>query len=56
MFLCVDVILQSYNNTSVDNDFLDLLEQYGFPPKVVLVKTGNNSSKVLADNTYKTVD
>lgn len=31
-----------------DNDFLDLLEQYGFPPKVMLVKTGNNSSKVLA--------
>jgi predicted nuclease of predicted toxin-antitoxin system len=32
-----------------DNDFLDLLEFKGFPPKVVLIKTGNNSSKVLAD-------
>jgi predicted nuclease of predicted toxin-antitoxin system len=32
-----------------DNDFLDLLELKGFPPKVVLVKTGNNSSKTLAD-------
>ena len=32
-----------------DNDFLDLLELNGFPPKVVLVKTGNNSSKTLAD-------
>jgi predicted nuclease of predicted toxin-antitoxin system len=32
-----------------DNDFLDLLEIKGFPPKVVLLKTGNNSSKALAD-------
>ena len=32
-----------------DNDFVDLLELKGFPPKVVLVKTGNNSSKVLAE-------
>jgi predicted nuclease of predicted toxin-antitoxin system len=32
-----------------DNDFLDLLELNGFPPKVVLLKTGNNSSKALAD-------
>jgi predicted nuclease of predicted toxin-antitoxin system len=32
-----------------DNDFLDLLEIKGFPPKVVLIKTGNNSSKTLAD-------
>ena len=32
-----------------DNDFLDILEMKGFPPKIVLVKTGNNSSKVLAE-------
>ena len=32
-----------------DNDFLDLLELKGFPPKVVLLKTGNNSSRALAD-------
>jgi predicted nuclease of predicted toxin-antitoxin system len=32
-----------------DNDFLDLLELKGFPPKVVLLKTGNNSSKALAE-------
>jgi predicted nuclease of predicted toxin-antitoxin system len=32
-----------------DNDFLDLLELKGFPPKVVLLKTGNNDSKALAD-------
>ncbi|MDR2484703.1 MAG: DUF5615 family PIN-like protein [Treponema sp.] len=32
-----------------DNDFLDLLELKGFPPKVVLLKTGNNSSGALAD-------
>jgi predicted nuclease of predicted toxin-antitoxin system len=32
-----------------DTDFLDLLEIKGFPPKVVLIKTGNNSSKILAN-------
>jgi len=32
-----------------DEDFLSLLESKGFPPKVVLIKTGNNSSKLLAD-------
>ena len=30
-----------------DNDFLDLLELKGFPPKIVLLKTGNNSSRAL---------
>jgi predicted nuclease of predicted toxin-antitoxin system len=30
-----------------DNDFLDLLELKGFPPKVILLKTGNNSSKAM---------
>jgi predicted nuclease of predicted toxin-antitoxin system len=30
-----------------DNDFVDLLEIKGFPPKIVLLKTGNNSSKAL---------
>lgn len=32
-----------------DNDFLDLLELKGFPPKIVLLKTGNNSSTALAN-------
>ena len=32
-----------------DNDFVDLLELNGFPPKVVLLKTGNNSSRALMD-------
>jgi predicted nuclease of predicted toxin-antitoxin system len=32
-----------------DSDFLDLLELKGFPPKIVLLKTGNNSSGVLAE-------
>jgi predicted nuclease of predicted toxin-antitoxin system len=32
-----------------DNDFVDLLEMKGFPPKVVLLRTGNNSSKALAE-------
>ena len=38
----------SYIIITKDNDFLDLLELKGFPPKVVLIKTGNNSSKILA--------
>jgi predicted nuclease of predicted toxin-antitoxin system len=32
-----------------DNDFIDLLELNGYPPKVVLLKTGNNSSKAIAE-------
>jgi predicted nuclease of predicted toxin-antitoxin system len=30
-----------------DTDFVDLLELKGFPPKVVLLKTGNNSNQAL---------
>jgi len=30
-----------------DNDFLDFLDVYGFPPKVVLLRTGNNNSQAL---------
>ncbi|MDR2971025.1 MAG: DUF5615 family PIN-like protein [Bacteroidales bacterium] len=32
-----------------DGDFLNLLEIKGFPPKVILLKTGNNSSKALME-------
>ena len=32
-----------------DNDFLEILEVNGFPPKIVLLKTGNNSSKALLE-------
>ena len=32
-----------------DNDFLDLLDIYGFPPKIVLIRTGNNSSQELLE-------
>jgi predicted nuclease of predicted toxin-antitoxin system len=32
-----------------DNDFVDLLEMNGFPPKVVLIKTGNNRSQALME-------
>jgi len=32
-----------------DNDFVELMDLYGFPPKVVLLKTGNNSSKALTE-------
>ena len=30
-----------------DNDFIDLLELNGFPPKIVLLRTGNNRSQSL---------
>jgi predicted nuclease of predicted toxin-antitoxin system len=32
-----------------DNDFVDLLELNGYPPKVVLLKTGNNNSHALME-------
>jgi predicted nuclease of predicted toxin-antitoxin system len=32
-----------------DADFVDLLEMKGFPPKVVLLKTGNNNSRALIE-------
>ena len=32
-----------------DNDFLNLLELRGFPPKVILIRSGTNSSKIIAD-------
>jgi len=32
-----------------DQDFLNLLELKGFPPKIVLLRTGNNSSNGLME-------
>jgi len=32
-----------------DNDFLNLLEIKGYPPKIVLLRTGNNSSHGLME-------
>ena len=32
-----------------DNDFIDLLEKNGFPPKVVLLRTENSSTQALAE-------
>ena len=32
-----------------DNDFSNLLDLKGFPPKIVLLKTGNNSAKALME-------
>ena len=32
-----------------DNDFVDLMRINGFPPKVVLLRTGNNSRQELAE-------
>jgi predicted nuclease of predicted toxin-antitoxin system len=48
----IDIWNYALNNGYIiitkDNDFVDLLEIRGFPPKIVLLKTGNNSSKALA--------
>jgi predicted nuclease of predicted toxin-antitoxin system len=38
-----------YTIISKDNDFLNLVELKSFPPKVVLIKTGNNSRRALAE-------
>jgi predicted nuclease of predicted toxin-antitoxin system len=32
-----------------DKDFVDLLEIYDYQPKIILLRTGNNSSKSLQD-------
>jgi len=38
-----------YTIITKDSDFVDLLELNGFPPKVVLLKTGNNSNRALME-------
>jgi predicted nuclease of predicted toxin-antitoxin system len=49
----IDIWNYALNNGYIiitkDNDFVDLLEIKGFPPKIVLLKTGNNSSKALLE-------
>ncbi|MDR0320459.1 MAG: DUF5615 family PIN-like protein [Treponema sp.] len=49
----IDIWNYALNNGYIiitkDNDFVDLLEINGFPPKVVLLKTGNNNSQALME-------
>lgn len=49
-----DIWNYAYSNGYIiitkDNDFVDLLELNGFPPKVVLLKIGNNSSKAIVES------
>ncbi|MCL2765501.1 MAG: DUF5615 family PIN-like protein [Treponema sp.] len=49
----IDIWKYAKNNGFIiitkDNDFINLLELKGFPPKVVLLKTGNNSSKAIME-------
>jgi predicted nuclease of predicted toxin-antitoxin system len=49
----IDIWKFAQNNGHIiitkDGDFLNLLELKGFPPKIVLLKTGNNSSKALME-------
>lgn len=39
-----------------DEDFIDLVSMYGFPPKVIALKTGNQSTQYLADLLVKKHD
>jgi predicted nuclease of predicted toxin-antitoxin system len=49
----IDIWNYALNNEYIiitkDNDFVDLLEINGFPPKVVLLKTGNNNTQALME-------
>ena len=49
----IDIWNYAFENDYViitkDNDFLDLLELKGYPPKIVLLRTGNNSSTGLME-------
>ena len=49
----IDIWNYAYDNGYIiitkDTDFVDLLETKGFPPKIVLLKTGNNSSQALIE-------
>jgi predicted nuclease of predicted toxin-antitoxin system len=44
-----DALDDGYIIITKDTDFVDLMELKGFPPKIVLLKTGNNSSKALIE-------
>ncbi len=41
--------INGYCIVTNDEDFLDLLIQKGFPPKIVLLRTGNQSTKTLSE-------
>ena len=47
----IDIWNYAGNNNYIiltkDTDFVDLLELNGFPPKVILLRTGNNRSQAL---------
>jgi len=49
----IDIWNYAHNNGYIiitkDNDFVDLLELNGYPPKIVLLKTGNNSSNAIME-------
>jgi len=36
-----------------DDDFWNLLSQHGFPPKIILFRTGNQSTKEIANSLEK---
>ena len=39
-----------------DSDFVDLLDVYGFPPKIVIIKTGNSKNNALEELLLKSKD
>jgi predicted nuclease of predicted toxin-antitoxin system len=38
---------EQYTIVTNDEDFIDILSAYGWPPKVILLKTGNQSNNFL---------
>lgn len=38
---------QDFTIVTNDEDFIDLLTMKGFPPKIILLRTGNHSTKFL---------
>lgn len=41
--------INGYMIVTCDEDFKDLTDLYGFPPKVILLRTGNSSTKFVAN-------
>ncbi len=41
------LLKNGYTIISNDEDFVDLVNLKGFPPKIIILKTGNQSSKYL---------
>jgi predicted nuclease of predicted toxin-antitoxin system len=41
--------INNYTILTVDTDFINLVNVYGFPPKVIVVRTGNQHTRFLQE-------